>query len=260
MKHLLIILMVIISLGLLSCAGQLSEDARFKQLANAYIEKLIEMNPDWATELGDHRYDDRLNDYSAAAMQAQMNLDLAYLDSLKILDPAKMNDTNQIDYAMLVEGIEAGIFDQDTIRAYEWAPGRYNPGGAVYTLLINDFAPLADRLKSVKGRLQVIPGLLDQARTNLKNPPQIQTETAIIQIKGTINLIKNDLIAWLDSVPEMKIEIEPVQKEAITALESYAEWLEKELLPRSNGEFRIGEEMYRRKMHHRLKTDLTKEE
>lgn len=260
MRHILLILMVFISLALLSCAGRLSEDARFEQLADAYIEKLIEMNPDWATELGDHRYDDRLNDYSAEALKKQMDLDLAYLDSLKTLDPAAMNDTNRIDYAMLKEGIEASIFDDDTLRAYEWSPGRYNPGGAIYTLLIKDFAPLPERLKSVRGRLQAVPRLLDQARANLKNPPQIQTETALIQIKGTINLLRNELNGWLDSVPEMKAEIEPVQKEAVAALESYAEWLEKNLLPRSNGEFRLGEELYRRKMSHRLKTDLTKEE
>ncbi|PKK82766.1 MAG: DUF885 domain-containing protein [candidate division Zixibacteria bacterium HGW-Zixibacteria-1] len=260
MRHNYFIFLLFLAAALLSCAQPLSEDVRFEQLANRYIEKMIEMNPEWATELGDHRYDHRLNDYSMENIAKNMTHDLAYLDSLKTFDPAKLNDTNKIDYALLVDGIKAGIFDDDTVRAYEWAPGRYNPGGAIYTLLINDFAPLAERLKSVKGRLQAVPGLLEQAKTNLKNPPKIQTETALIQIKGTINLVKNDLNAWLDSVPEMKAEIEPVQKEAVAALETYAEWLAKDLLPRSNGDFRIGEDMYRRKMHHRLQTDLTMED
>jgi len=43
------------------------EDDRFQKLAKDYIEGLLQANPEYATSLGDHRFDDKLTDYSAAA-------------------------------------------------------------------------------------------------------------------------------------------------------------------------------------------------
>src|SRR5207248_3837041 len=43
------------------------DDERFQKLANEYIEQTLQSHPEQATELGDHRFDDRLTDYSAEA-------------------------------------------------------------------------------------------------------------------------------------------------------------------------------------------------
>ena len=34
-----------------------NEDKKFEALANKYIAELMEMNPEWATRLGEHKYD-----------------------------------------------------------------------------------------------------------------------------------------------------------------------------------------------------------
>ena len=39
-------------------------DAAFEKLAKKYIAELMERNPELATGLGEHQYDNRLNDYS----------------------------------------------------------------------------------------------------------------------------------------------------------------------------------------------------
>ncbi|HEX8564981.1 MAG TPA: hypothetical protein VF648_04875, partial [Pyrinomonadaceae bacterium] len=44
-------------------------DRQFEKLAKDYIEKLLETSPEWATILGDHRFDNRLSDYSLAGVQ-----------------------------------------------------------------------------------------------------------------------------------------------------------------------------------------------
>ncbi|MFQ5864656.1 MAG: DUF885 domain-containing protein [bacterium] len=245
---------------LASCAQKQTEDQRFEALANSYIEKLLEMKPEWATYLGDHRYDHRLNDYSLEGVERELNLHNAFLDSLDSIEVDRLSLDNSIDYKILRSNIEYAIFQLDILKEHEWNPLVYNIGGAIYGLLVREFAPLKDRLLNVKERLKAIPSVLEQAKKNLKNPPKVHTETAILQNKGNISLIQDQLNEFLDQVPELKEEFAPIQAQAVTALEEYGTWLKNELLPKSNGEFRIGDKKFRKKLHFTLTSDLSKEE
>src|SRR5205807_9514928 len=50
------------------------------------------------------------------------------------------------------------------------------------------------------------------------------------------------------------------QSSALAALADYQQWLEKDLFPRSTGDFRIGDEKFRKKLRFALDSDLSKEE
>ena len=243
-----------------SCSGNGSGDNRFEKLANQYIERLIQQSPEWATRLGDHRFDHRLNDYSLKDIAEKLQFERDYLDSLSKIDASALSLSNRIDYQIMSNGLKYSIFRLDTLKSYEWNPRRYNPGRAIYGLISSDFAPLAERLGNVKGRLAAIPKRLEHAKANLKNPPKIHTETAILQIDGTISLIRNDLNIYLEQVPKLIEAIKPVQEQAVTALEEYKTWLKEDLLPRSNGDFRLGDELFRIKLRYALDSDISKEE
>lgn len=235
-------------------------DRRFEALARSYIEKLLEMEPERATQLGDHRYDNRLNDYSMEGVRRSRAFTQQYLGELARIPARRLSRTNSIDYRIMRSRLEYNLFQTDVLREYEWNPLRYNIGNAIYELLARDFAPLRVRLRNVKERLRGVPSVVDAARANLKNPPRIHTQTAISQNKGTINLIRNELEAFARQDPEVKNELLAAQTAALQALEDYGRWLEKELLPRSTGDFRLGEEKYRRKLAFALESDMTKEE
>jgi hypothetical protein len=157
------------------------------------------------------------------------------------------------------ERLEANIFGIDVLREYEWNPNSYNVGGAINALISRDFAPLKDRLTSAIGRLEAIPAVVAAAKANLKNPPRVYTETAIAQNRGVINLIKGELQMFIDQAG-MKTELAPAQEAAIAALTDYGKWLETDLLPRSTGEFRLGEAKYRQKLKYALSSDMSKED
>ena len=243
-----------------SCAPTQTEDQKFEALAKNYIEKLLQMKPEWATGLGDHRFDDRLSDYTLAGVDADRSFNRAYLDSLSRIDAQKLRPENTIDFNIMKTNLESWLFQIDTLKEYEWNPLVYNVGGAIYGLLAREFAPIKDRLINVKQRLQGIPAVLAAARENLKNPTRIHTETAIQQNPGTISMVRDELKTYLDQAPELKDEFAPVQAEAIKALEEYGQWLEKDLLPKANGNFRLGDQKYRRKLYFSLESDLTKED
>jgi uncharacterized protein (DUF885 family) len=244
----------------ISCGIFNQEDVKFEKIANNYIQKMLELNPEWATALGDHRYDNLLNDYSIEGIRKNRDLNQSYLDSLLAIDLSRLNQVNRIDAQILKNRLRYAIFSTDTLRSYEWNPRVYNTGGAIYNLLARDFAPLEERLHNVKERLKAVPRVLENAKKNLQNPPKIHTETAILQNKGNISLIENDLSTFLEEAPELKTEIVPLQREVITALENYEKWLKRDLLPRSEGDFRLGEEKYRKKLRYTLASDRSKEE
>ncbi len=234
-------------------------DKQFEALAGKYLAELMKMNPERATGLGEHQYDHLLNDYSLAGVKKSRDFNESYLNQLKAIPFDKLSKVNNIDARIMRDRLEANIFGADVLREYEWNPNGYNVGGAINALISRDFAPLKDRLMSAKGRLEAIPAVVAAAKANLKIPPRVYTETAIAQNKGVINLIKGDLQMFIDRAG-MKAELAPAQATAIAALTDYGKWLETDLLPRSTGEFRLGEEKYRQKLKYALSSDLSKED
>ncbi len=252
-------LFIISSFFIQTVMAKQTADQKFEKLANQYISELIKMNPERATSLGDHRFDGQLNDYSLEGIKKERAFQEKYLNELNKIDFAKLTKVNNVDARILRHNLEAAIFRIDELKEYEWNPLVYNVGSAINGLISRDFAPLKDRLMSAKSRLEQIPNVVAAAKTNLKNPPRVHTETAIQQNKGVINLIKGDLQMFINEAG-MKDELAPAQATAIKALEDYGVWLEKELLPRSTGEFRLGDEKFRKKLKFSLQSDLTKEQ
>ncbi|HEX6790625.1 MAG TPA: DUF885 family protein, partial [Candidatus Krumholzibacteria bacterium] len=184
-------LFVCLAVVLFGASAVFAADKDFESVANAYVEDLLRMNPEMATLLGDHRYDAQLTDRSAAAIAAQVKLSRDYLAKLAAIDPKTLNQTNAIDYEILKSNLDRTIFEAEELKEQEWNPIYYNMGGAIYSLVAREFAPLDQRLASVKGRLEAIPSVIAAAKANLKNPPEMHTKTAIQQNQGNIALIKD---------------------------------------------------------------------
>jgi uncharacterized protein (DUF885 family) len=235
-------------------------DKRFESIAKAYIEDLLRLSPETATALGDHRYDARLSDYSLAGVAREREMTTKYLADLKRINARDLSAQNSVDHRILREQLESRLFAIDTLREHEWNPLNYNVGNSIYSLVAREFAPLPERLASVRGRLASIPAVVAAAKANLKNPPRVYTETAIIQNKGSIALITTELEGFIKRAPAMRDSLAAAQATARAALEDYGRFLEKELLPRSTGDFRIGDAKFRQKLRYALASDLSKEE
>lgn len=244
-----------------SCGVFNSPNEEFVRLANGYIDKYLELNPEYATSLGEHRYDHLLTPLSEEHYREVLAFNKSYLDTLSKINVAGLNDTNRIDYDMLVHQIKRSIFNGEEMRYQDWNPFVYNPGGALYGLLARDFAPIETRLPNLKSRLEAVPEMLDEGRKNLNNPPYIHTETAIRQFKGTISFIEQGMDVYLETVNDsLKEMLAPARETAAAALKDYVVWMEDTLLPRSDGDFRLGGQKYHKKLDLSLNTSLKGEE
>ena len=234
-----------------------AHDKQFAQAAARYIERYLATHPEAATQLGDHRFDRRSNDLSAKGVAQDAKLFHATLKALGNIPLAKLSPAYSIDYRILQADLENSLLSIEVIKDYQWDPLGYNPANGIYLLLARDFAPLPKRLDAVKARLDAVSGKLAAARANLRNPPQIFTETAIQQNDGAISLVKTELDFFLKDAPEMKPKLAASRGRAVAALEAYGKWLNTDLLPRSNRNPRLGAVQYQQKLRYALESDIT---
>ena len=203
----------------------------FRTLASAVLDEYLERHPETATQLGDHRFDDRLDDRSTAALDEETRWvgrrlrDLESLGEVTGDDAVIRGPADQVDAAILTNVLELRRFELEDLASHTWDPLVANPGTAVYSLLARDFAPLGDRLRSVAGRLASVPAALESSRRSLGAMPAVHVETAIGQFTGTRTLLATELERALGDEPALRAEVEGVRDLAVAAIDEHLTWL-----------------------------------
>jgi uncharacterized protein (DUF885 family) len=239
-------------------------DQQFEALARRYLEEYPEQSPVSATGIGDHRFDDRLDDVSAAGWQARVVFAEIYLSALSPIDRARLSRANQVDALLLEHDLQSDRWRIQTLEEWRWNPLVYTriAGDSLYSLVAREFAPLPQRLKNAGARLDEFPRFLAQVREVLEpaRVPKIHAETAVKQNAG--------LLSMLEQLGEMSASLPPEDQErmkasiakARSAINQHQIWLEKRLLPEAKGDFRLGAERYDRKLANSLFSPLSRQE
>jgi uncharacterized protein (DUF885 family) len=238
-------------------------DSRFAALAQAALDGMLELRPDLATELGDHRHDERLTVGTAAHYERASRWAGEQLAGLAAIDAARLSSQNRVDAQILANHLTRLRFGIDELHEYEWNPMAANPGRAIYLLIARDFAPLAERLRSVARRLACLPEALAAARAVLGTMPEIHIETALTQFAGTQRLITGELAALARSANGAQRELDEAAPAAAEAIEEHMRWLKQRLADGARDGFRdprLGAELYAAKLRLVLDTDFTADE
>src|SRR5437868_11094390 len=258
-----IIFLVGLCLSLSFKAGANPKDDEFEKIAKDYIENFLASHPENATELGDHRFDSVLSDYSAQTRGRMLANAKQVREALKKFDDYKqLTGANQVDVRILRDNIDSEIFRLEELREAEWNPLVYNQSlaNSLYVLVARDFDSAEKRIPNLRQRIDGIPNVIKQAEANLQDPPRVHTETAIEQIQGAINLVRNGLDPLLNQAPQLRKDLAPIQEKTAKALGDYKKWLQEDLLKRSDGNFRLGPEKFQKKLRFALASDLSMEE
>jgi uncharacterized protein (DUF885 family) len=240
-------------------------DEAFRNLADEYISDLTNFSPVYATLIGDHSADGELDRVDAAGREESLALLREYKTALEALDFDELSKENQVDAALLLHNLDAGIWSTETLQEWAWNPLYYIQlsGSGIYGLLARDFAPLEQRLESAASRLEQLPPFLEQARNEI-NPervPKIHAETAVSQNPGLGSIIDNLILPSMDAIPAaLRQRLDAAIETARNAVAVHQTWLEEELLPRANGDFRIGAELYDAKLAFALNSPLSRKE
>jgi uncharacterized protein (DUF885 family) len=242
-----------------------SADVRFEALGRRFVDEFGRYSPVSATQLGDHRFDTELGDMSSAGRARTVAWVKGILGELQAIDRNGLSRANQVDAAMLENQLRYAIWTEERLRDWSWDPYLYTQlaGQSVYGLLAREFAPLPDRLRAVTLRLEKLPALLEQTRTNLvpERVPATHAETVVKQNPGVLSLVDQLVVPNLAQLPEAdRARLEKAIAQARTAVQAHQQWLEKELLPRAKGDFRIGRELFDEKLAFALMSPLSRQE
>jgi len=222
---------------------------RFEVLVRDYMTARFTFYPSSATQSGDHRFDDRLEDWSRAAIDREASRIQKALRDLESIDPAALGEAG-VDYDLFRSQAQAQLFDLTEMRPWQRDPSAYNFGGAAAGLISRDFAPAETRLRHLVSRLGQVGRQLANAKQNLENPPPMFTEFAAEDFEGTITYLKNDVPKAFGEVkdPNLLAEYDQVLVKVTAETEAFVKWLRESLLPRSHGSYVLGEERYLKKL------------
>jgi uncharacterized protein (DUF885 family) len=227
----------------------MTEQATFYRRAEEWLYRLLELNPVAATQLGDHRWDDRLADNSPEALESQYQEILSALDEFRAMDTTGFGLEARIDHTLVVH-----IFDS-FVRQYEkHQRHRRNPSdyleealGGVVLLLMKEFAPLPDRLRSALGRVREVPRVLAEAQQNIvpAEVPRVWAETTLDQARQAPGLFLGLLPAMAaQAAPELQAGFAEAGQAAAEAVEGFIGFLENQVLPQAAGDFAAGRELF----------------
>lgn len=236
-------------------AQGLNANAQFRALADQYFEKVtFAFNPTFGTSAGLHQYDAKLEDYSRAAVDAQIVALHDFEQKFESLPPFQMDQATQADREMVLDDIRSKLLTLQVIKPWEKNPDNYSSGitNSAFVLMERKFAPPDVRLRSLIAREKQMPAVFTAARQNLKNPPHIYTEIALEQLPGIISFFENDVPeAFADAKDAAtKAEFQETNAHVIAELNSYQAWLKNDLLPRSNGDFKLGADTFSKKLEY----------
>ena len=238
---------------------------QFEALSKKALDDWMQLSPVGATQTGDHRFDDQLDDLSAAGRQKSLDTSKALLAELTAIDVSKLSRENQVDAAILRNELESNIWNAEVVQGWATSPMLYNglAGSAIYGLMAREFAPLPDRIRSATARMEKLPALFAQARENLDpaRVSRISAETVTKQNQGILSIVNTFIVPHLDSLPQADADrtraaIETLKK----AVAEQQEWLDKTLVPNAAGDFRVGAEIYDKKLKFALSSSLSRAE
>ena len=226
---------------------------QFQRVSDEYFDHVYyRYQPTAGTVAGYHQYDSKLENLASASIDAEVSALDDYEKRISSIADASLDQTTRADRQLLLNQIRSRRLTLHTIRPWAKNADNYSSScaNAAFTLMERKFAPADDRLRSLIAREKSMPGLLQEARANLQNPPRIFTEIAIEQLPGIIAFFQHDVpLAFADANDEaLKSEFAKSNAAVIAELTSYLAWLKSDLLPRSNGDYRIGADTFSKKL------------
>lgn len=253
---------LLLSLLTLAATAANPEDVKLDAFFREQLDAGFQLRPSSATALGDHRYDDKLDDVTPAARAKWKQLTDATLTALpKRVDRAKLSRDGQIDYDILEQSLRADLWSQENFDPYATDPRAYSElfSGSVFSLLTQSSLPKETNIANAIARIRQVPQVVAAARENLKNPPRVYLDTAIQQNRGAIGFYETEVFELAGKTKRLPA-LKAVAAQAAAALQQHQEFLEKELLPKANGEWRIGREKFTRKFELETDSGLTADE
>jgi uncharacterized protein (DUF885 family) len=250
--------LLFLAMPLVPMADPNPEDAKLAALFKTYLEEEFRRHPAFATSQGNHDHDDRLDDLSPNARAADRERAKKLLAELPTrIDAKKLSRSAQIDFEIWTHSLKYGLWQAEHDSRFANDPRVFGEfiSDSVFSLFTQSTLPKERNAANAAQRITYIPKVIEDAKKSLQNPPKILTEIAIKRNLGAIAFYEKDIFGYGGGG-----EVAGPSKAAVAALKEYQKFLETDLLPRSNGDWRLGKEKFAHKLELELDAGLSAED
>jgi uncharacterized protein (DUF885 family) len=219
-------------------------------LFHDYWEDQLKTSPEFASTIGDLRYNDQISDYSVAAINDELAREQRFLLRLAAIDPTGFTNQEKISQELLIREFEE---DQEAAEFKEWEMPLTQMDGihAQYPRLVAElsFSTVKDYDDWI-ARLHALPHAFDQVTANMsigmddhRVPPKFLLEKALEQVKQLANQKPEDsplaiplknFPASISATEQARIKgemLDAISKEVLPAYTRFARFLEVSYVP-----------------------------
>jgi uncharacterized protein (DUF885 family) len=191
------------------------------EIFHDYWEDNLAHSPEFASSLGDKRYNDRISDYSVKAYNASLAREQAFLMRLAAIDPAGLTDQEKISLNLLLRQFTE---DQEAAEFKEWEMPVNQLGGiqTTYPELVSQLTfTTAKDYDDWIARLHQVPQAFDQVTANMaigiddhRLLPKYLMEKVLDQVK-TMAAQKPEDSPFAQPLKSFPAAIKPLDQERI---------------------------------------------
>ena len=220
------------------------QSAEFARFVDTYLDDFARRHPSIAAGNGLHAHDDRLDDFSAASITAEIVALKRHAARLRGFDAARLTPDERVDQRILLGVIDGWLLEQETLANWRRNPMLYASALAdgVHNLMTMASDPTPVRMRRIIAKLGQVPTLVGAARANIANPPPLFAERGAAMMRGARDMLGRDLDLAFASEPNaaLRDSLRRAADAALPHIDGYVQYLERDVIPKASGDFAIG--------------------
>jgi hypothetical protein len=224
----------------------------FSHFVDSYLAYLHEVHPTSATLDGVHTHDDLVEDLSRQGIEQHTRALSGFARRLQDINPSDLTLVERAEQPMVAANIQARMFELEHTRTWERNPQLYADTicSSIAGQVVFSHAPIQERARRVLSKLRQTARLVQAARDNIKDPPGIFVKVGLETFRGALKFIHEDLPRAFSALDDMHLlgDLADASSEAAHAIGSYIQYLDEGLAPKARGSFRLGREMFEKKL------------
>ncbi len=174
------------------------------------------------------------------------------------MDYEQLSAAGKIDFEILQHELTRALWLAENTSPFEQDPRVYSGyiSDSIFLLLTQSTLPKEKNIANAIARMAHIPKVVAAVRENLNNPSPVATDTAIRQNRGSIGFYEQEIFEIVGQTPQ-RDALQAAAAPVVACLKEYQEFLEKDVRPRANGDWRLGRDKFAKKLELELNAGLT---
>ena len=242
MKPLVAAVLGLLVAGPGKAAGQAAPT--FAGFVDRYLNDFATRHPSIAAGNGIHSHDDRLEDFSAAAIRGEVAALKRDRIRLAAFRDAALTVDERVDRRILAGIIDGWLLEQETLQNWRRNPMLYASAitDGVHDLMTMQSDAPSVRMRRIISKLRQVPALLAAARSNVRHPPKLFLERGASMMHAASDMLGHDLLLAFATEPRgaLRDSLGAAANVARLQLAEYADFLERDIAPHATGDFAIG--------------------